>query len=110
LSTHILSDVETSCKDAIVLTNGKLRYNGALTGLAQYAQGRLWQWEASELEWRSMAQERLLAARRTADGVLCRTIADAPPTPYAQLAAPSMEEGYLALITDREAGFIECAR
>ncbi|UVI28730.1 ATP-binding cassette domain-containing protein [Paenibacillus spongiae] len=109
LSTHILGDVETSCKDVIVLTDGKLRYNGALSGLARHAEGRLWQWEASELEWRAMAQERLLAARRTADGVLCRTLADAPPTPYAQLAEPSMEDGYLALITERQAKLAECA-
>ncbi|TYP69751.1 ATP-binding cassette domain-containing protein [Paenibacillus methanolicus] len=105
LSTHVLSDIEAVCGQALVLRSGKLLYNGRLGGLAGYAQGRLWQWEASEREWRAMAQERLLSARRTADGILCRTISEYPPTPYAHSAAPTMEEGYLALITgNRGAG------
>ncbi|MFB9330336.1 ATP-binding cassette domain-containing protein [Paenibacillus aurantiacus] len=99
LSTHVLSDIEAICGQVLVLRSGKLLYNGRLGGLASYAEGRLWQWEASEREWRAMAQERLLSARRTPDGILCRTIADYQPTPYAHAAAPTMEEGYLALIT-----------
>lgn len=99
LSTHVLSDIEAVCGQVIVLRSGKLLYNGRLGGLSGYAEGRLWQWEASEREWRAMAQERLLSARRTADGILCRTIADYRPTPYAHAAAPTIEEGYLALIT-----------
>jgi len=104
LSTHILSDIETSCKNVLVLKEGQLCYNGLLSGLAQFAEGRVWQWEAAELEWRSMAQERLLMARRTAGGIMCRTIADIQPTPYAELATPTMEDGYLALIGQQYAG------
>ncbi|MFC4099524.1 ATP-binding cassette domain-containing protein [Paenibacillus xanthanilyticus] len=99
LSTHVLSDIEAVCGQVLVLRSGKLLYNGRLGGLAGYAEGKLWQWEASEREWRAMAQERLLTARRTADGILCRTISEYPPTPYAHAAAPTMQEGYLALIT-----------
>ncbi|MBW7474436.1 ATP-binding cassette domain-containing protein [Paenibacillus oenotherae] len=98
LSTHVLSDVESSCGNVIVLGNGKLHYKGRLAGLAHFAEGRLWEWEASHHEWQAIAQERLLAARKTADGVLCRVIADEPPSPYAAAAVPSMEDGYLALI------------
>ncbi|BBH24905.1 ABC transporter ATP-binding protein [Paenibacillus baekrokdamisoli] len=103
-STHVLSDVDMSCRDVIVLGAGKLHYNGKLEGLAEYASGKLWEWEASEHEWRAIAQEQLLTARRTADGIRCRTIADLPPTPYAAAVVPTMEDGYLALISSLTIG------
>ncbi|MBB3114373.1 ABC-type multidrug transport system ATPase subunit [Paenibacillus phyllosphaerae] len=103
-STHVLSDIEASCREVIVLQQGKLRYNGQLSGLARFAQDRLWQWEASEREWRSLAQEALVFARKTADGVVCRMINSRQPTPYAELVTPTMEEGYLALIGNEEDG------
>ena len=88
-----------NCNNVIVLGGGKLQYNGRLAGLAEYAAGRLWEWEASEHEWRAMAQEQLLTARRTEGGIRCRMIADEPPTPYARAVDPAMEDGYLALIS-----------
>ncbi|MFD0712484.1 ATP-binding cassette domain-containing protein [Paenibacillus sp. GCM10027626] len=105
LSTHILSDVTSSCKDVIVLREGELCYKGSLGGLAQCAAGRVWEWQAAQTEWRSMAQERLLLAKRTPDGILCRTLADERPTPYAEPAEPTMEDGYLALIANGQAAF-----
>ncbi|GGD48834.1 ATP-binding cassette domain-containing protein [Paenibacillus nasutitermitis] len=98
LSTHVLSDVATSCRSVIVLGNGQLHYEGPRAGLARFADGRLWEWEASEHEWRSMSLEWLMTARRTADGIRCRAIGDRPPTPYATSATPTMEDGYMALI------------
>ncbi|CAH1211747.1 Vitamin B12 import ATP-binding protein BtuD [Paenibacillus plantiphilus] len=103
LSTHVLGDVESSCSDVIVLGNGKLHYNGRVAGLAQFAEGKLWEWEASHHEWQAIAQERLLAARKTSEGVLCRAIADTPPSPYATAAKPAMEDGYMALISSLSA-------
>ena len=98
LSTHVLTDVESSCKDVIVLDGGMLRYSGTAAGLARFAEGKLWQWEASAREGRSLALEGLLSARKTADGVLCRAVSERPPTPYAEPAEPTMEDGYMALI------------
>lgn len=99
LSTHVLSDVESSCSHVIVLGGGKLHYNGRLAGLAGFAEGRLWEWEASRHEWQAIAHEHLLSARKTGEGVLCRAIADEPPSPYATAAKPAMEDGYMALIS-----------
>ncbi|WP_274649341.1 ATP-binding cassette domain-containing protein [Paenibacillus humicola] len=98
LSTHTLTDVEASCRDVIVLDGGALRYSGTAAGLARFAEGKLWQWEASEREGRSLALEGLLSARKTADGVLCRALSERPPAPYAEPAVPAMEDGYMALI------------
>lgn len=105
-STHVLSDVDMSCNNVIVLGGGKLHYHGRLAGLADYAAGKLWEWEASEHEWRAIAGEQLLTARRTADGIRCRIIADEPPTPYARPVIPAMEDGYLALISRLTKGSI----
>ncbi|MFC5648157.1 ATP-binding cassette domain-containing protein [Paenibacillus solisilvae] len=103
-STHVLSDVDMSCNNVIVLGGGKLRYKGQLAGLAEYAAGKLWEWEASEHEWRAIAAEQLLTARRTKDGIRCRMIADHPPNPYAQAVIPTMEDGYLTLISQLTSG------
>ncbi|MBW7456485.1 hypothetical protein K0U00_20830, partial [Paenibacillus sepulcri] len=50
-------------------------------------------------EWRSMSLEWLMTARKTEDGIYCRAIGDTPPSPYASAAAPTVEEGYTALIS-----------
>ncbi|AJY73677.1 ATP-binding cassette domain-containing protein [Paenibacillus beijingensis] len=99
LSTHVLGDIQASCKNVLVLAGGRLLYHGELAGLTRFAQDRTWTWEASESEWRRMPLRGLLSARSTPDGIVCRALADKRPTPFAEPAFPTVEEGYLALIS-----------
>ena len=102
LSTHVLGDIGASCRDVIVLDKGRLLYHGSTEGLSGFAEDRTWSWEASETEWRRMPLEGLLSARRTEEGITCRALSERPPSPFAERVAPTMEEGYLALVGRRE--------
>ncbi|MGU3473522.1 ATP-binding cassette domain-containing protein [Paenibacillus sp. D51F] len=99
LSTHVLGDIGASCREVIVLGEGKLLHHGSTEGLAGFAEDRTWSWEASETEWRRMPLEGLLSARRTEEGIRCRALCDRPPSPFAERVAPTLEEGYLALVS-----------
>jgi ABC-2 type transport system ATP-binding protein len=100
LSTHIISDIQTSCRDAMVLMQGKLLYHGNLQGLTTFASGKIWTWEASEEEWRANRHPGLLSARKTTEGVMCRVMAVKRPNPYALPAEPTPHDGYLALLEE----------
>ena len=78
---------------------GQLLYYGGLNGLTRYADNRIWSWAASEGEWRNMPLQGLLSARRTTEGIICRALSDEAPTPFAEPALPTVEEGYLSLIS-----------
>lgn len=99
LSTHVMGDIRAYCNDVLVLGEGRLLYHGELGGLKRFAQDRTWTWEASQSEWRRMPLQGLLSARSTPDGIVCRALADKQPTPFAEPASPTVEEGYLALIS-----------
>jgi len=98
LSTHVVSDIQTSCRHVLVLDRGALLYNGSLGGLAACADGLVWTWEVSGTEWRSSREPGLLSARRTEEGVLCRVLSAVRPHTYAEPAAPTPHDGYVALI------------
>ncbi|WP_181438740.1 ATP-binding cassette domain-containing protein [Paenibacillus sambharensis] len=98
LSTHILSDIEASCGSVLVLKEGTAAYQGSLAGLASFGEGKVWTWEAAQDEWRRYGPSRLMSARRTEEGFICRTLAEEPPNRYARLSEPTLEDGYMALI------------
>ncbi|MWC29022.1 ATP-binding cassette domain-containing protein [Paenibacillus sp. MMS18-CY102] len=98
LSTHVLSDVGI-CRDIHVLCEGRLLYSGGKEELASHAKGQVWRWETSESEWRRQPAAGIIAAKRTFEGLECRALSMSMPHPYAIETEPSMEEGYLALIS-----------
>ncbi|MCM3749911.1 ATP-binding cassette domain-containing protein [Paenibacillus pasadenensis] len=99
LSTHVLGDIGASCREVIVLGRGRLLYHGSTQGLTGFAEDRTWAWETSENEWRHMPLDGLLSARKSEEGILCRALSERSPSPFAQLVEPTMEEGYLALMS-----------
>lgn len=87
LSTHQTEDVAAVCDRVIVLDNGKVRYDGTPSELAEVASGKVWtskdRPESARIYW------------RTADGRY-RAVGEAPG--HAQLIDPTIEDGYLMLV------------
>jgi ABC-2 type transport system ATP-binding protein len=90
LSTHQTEDVAALCRHVIVLHEGVTRFEGTPRELAELARGKVWLADArakgAELAW------------RTGEG-RHRHIG-APPV-GAELVAPTLEDGYLALLGRR---------
>jgi ABC-2 type transport system ATP-binding protein len=87
LSTHQTEDVATVCQRVLVLSQGRIRFDGDPVALAGVARGRVWTGPVRATG--------ALAAWRTGNGEY-HHIGDPPPG--ARLVDPSIEDGYLMLI------------
>lgn len=98
LSTHIMADVESSCRQVVVLNQGKLAMKGSLTELASAAAGKVWVMEMSEREFAAQHPARVLSAVRTEDGLRCRLLSSRKPGDYAAPVQPVPEDGYMWML------------
>ena len=93
LSTHQTDDVAALCQRVVAFDVGRVRFDGTPSALAELARDRVW--VASERDPRARL------AWVTSEG-LVRHIGDPPPG--AQLADPTVEDGYLLLTGGHTAG------
>ncbi|MDI3328364.1 MAG: ABC transporter ATP-binding protein [Alicyclobacillaceae bacterium] len=98
LSTHIVADIENTCRQVAVLNRGELVLAGSLDDLQGCAEGKVWEIRTTEAELPSLAPLQVVSTRGSARDVVCRVIADRRPSPEAVPVAPTLEEGYLVLI------------
>jgi len=90
LSTHQTEDVAALCRSVLVLNNGSTLFEGTPRELAEVARGHVW-----------LADDRATGAHlswRTGEG-RHRHVGDAPAG--ADLAEPTLEDGYLLLLGER---------
>lgn len=96
LSTHIVSDVEAVATDIALIARGTMVTHGSPERLLAGVEGRVWEVivPSSELPRLREAHQVSNIAHRS-DGVHARLVADAPPTPQARPAEPTLEDAYL---------------
>ena len=89
VSTHLTDEAAAVSTSVVVIDAGRLRFHGSPAQLTARAQGHVW-----------ISPQPPVSARRTwrlPDGSH-RCIGDPPPG--AQLVPPTMEDGYLMLVSD----------
>jgi ABC-2 type transport system ATP-binding protein len=91
LSTHQTEDVAALCDRVVVLDQGRIRFDGAVTDLVATAAGRVWLADAPDPAAR--------ASWRTGTG-RHRNVGEAAP-PGAEPTEPTLEDAYLLLVGDR---------
>jgi ABC-type multidrug transport system ATPase subunit/preprotein translocase subunit SecF len=104
-STHVVEDVEVACERVIVLARGRIVFDGDPPDLAAAAEGKVWvaTWDkASETE---LPKEALLVDQvpEGDDSVRSRILAVDRPTPGAEPVPPTLQDGYLWLVGERNA-------
>lgn len=100
LSTHIVSDIESSCNQLAVLQKGRLLFTGNQQGLISQAQGAVWQVETSEQEMNHLKKmSTIVSTRRTPEGLSLRLLSTEKPIADAVSLEPTLEDGYMAMIT-----------
>jgi ABC-2 type transport system ATP-binding protein len=92
LSTHILDDVAQTCPRVCVLNEGRLLYHGSTAGLTDAATGRTFRVRSAA----PPSEGTIVNAVSGPDGTEYRLVG-APP-PGAEPVAPSLEDGYVALL------------
>lgn len=99
LSTHIVGDIESNCRQIAVLDRGRVKMSGDLAELRDFGQGQVWEGIVGEDQFARLDPMSVVSTRRTEQGLLCRVIGDAPPAGSdAVQVRPTLEDGYLALL------------
>lgn len=99
LSTHIVSDIESSCRQLAVLNKGEIALSGDLTDVQSYAEGKVWEMNVSEHSLGTLDAMQVVSTRRNEGGyITCKVIAEDQPSSDAISLTPTLEDGYLALI------------
>lgn len=99
LSTHVAEDIESSCREVTVLTEGSVPFQGSVAQLAEQARGKVWTAEMDSSEWH-VANRSFSIVSAVAKGarMSVRLLAASAPLPGAEAAEPTMEDGYLCLV------------
>jgi ABC-2 type transport system ATP-binding protein len=100
LSTHIVSDVEATATEIVVINKGRKVQHAAPEKLLQLLDGKVWQWLIPSNDLPALKQKHLISGTiRRNNGVQVRVVSDAAPTSEAQPVAPSLEDVYLHLVS-----------
>jgi len=99
LSTHIVSDAESTATEIAVINKGHLLKLAAPEQLLQTVAGKVWQWVIPSADLNAVRQQWLISSTaRRSDGVHVRVVADVPPGDGVSSVAPTLEDAYLYLL------------
>ena len=100
LSTHIVSDVEATATEIVIINKGRKVQHAAPEKLLRLLDGKVWQWVVPSEDLPALKQRALVSGTiRRENGVQVRVVSDASPAPEAQAVAPSLEDVYLQLVS-----------
>jgi ABC-2 type transport system ATP-binding protein len=99
LSTHIVSDVEATATEIVIINKGRKIEHAAPEKLLALLDGRVWQWIIPSEALTALKQNQLVSGTiRRENGIQVRVVSEASPAPEAQLVSPSLEDVYLHLV------------
>jgi ABC-2 type transport system ATP-binding protein len=100
LSTHIVSDVEATATEIVVINKGRKIQHAAPEKLLALLDGKVWQWIIPSNDLPALKQKYLVSSTiRRDNGIQVRVVSEASPLPEAQVIAPSLEDVYLHLVS-----------
>jgi multidrug efflux pump subunit AcrB/ABC-type multidrug transport system ATPase subunit len=99
-STHVVEDVAVSCQRVIVMSRGRIVFDGRPADLAELAQGMTWELRLPESATPSLAAgSKIVDQVPEAGGIVrLRVLSAASPHAEARAIEPVIEDGYLRLM------------
>ena len=105
LSTHISSDVESCCENIGVLNNGKMIWNGSTEELVGQAEGKVYLISAAKKQDKHIKEKyAVLNIISSQSGTQYRVLSDVEPEEKYMLQPPTLEDGYMYLLSQTEGG------
>lgn len=96
LSTHIVSDVEVTASDIVILDDGHVLAHDHPAALLGRVDGAVWEWVVDDGAVADAKREHTISGTtRNADGVAVRVVAESRPAPDARPVEPTLEDAYL---------------
>lgn len=105
LSTHISQDVESTCENIGVLNEGKLIFQGSTEELIQQAEGKVYLiWTGKNQDKYIKQKYSILNISTSHSGTGYRVLSDTPPEEKSSLQIPTLEDGYMYLLSQMKGG------
>jgi ABC-type multidrug transport system ATPase subunit len=100
LSTHIVSDVEATATEIVLIHKGRKLQHAAPEKLLQSLAGQVWQWVVPSEALPALKQRHIFSGTvRRQDGVQVRVVSENAPAAEAVAVPPSLEDVYLHLVS-----------
>ncbi len=107
LSTHIIEDINQSCNDLAVLHAGRVLFRGAPRDLIAAARGQVWMVMTNGQRLngeRPFPHATIVSTLQLENGVQYRILGEPEPGYTAVPAEPSLEDGYIWLMSSQQKG------
>ena len=99
LSTHIVSDVESTATHIALVNKGQLLCDAPPENLLREIENKVWEWTVHSDDLSALKQKHIISGTiRRSDGVQVRVVSMDPPDPRAQNVSPNLEDAYLFFI------------
>ncbi len=96
LSTHIVSDVEATASEIVIIHKGRKLQHATPEKLLALLEGKVWQWVIPAETLPALKQGHLVSGvLRRENGMQVRVVSESAPAPQAERVAPSLEDVYL---------------
>jgi len=96
LSTHIVGDISSTCKQMALLNEGSLIYNGTPDHLVDLAKGHVWRTEITQLQYESLKEEvPIISTIPSGEGWEIQFVGDKPDYIDAFPVDPNLEHAYV---------------
>ncbi|NUM46334.1 MAG: ABC transporter ATP-binding protein [Anaerolineales bacterium] len=99
LSTHIVSDVESTATQIALVNKGQLLRTAAPEDLLKELENKVWEWTVPSNDLPALKQKHIVSGTiRRSDGVQVRVVSAEKPASNAQNVSPNLEDAYLFFI------------
>jgi ABC-type multidrug transport system ATPase subunit len=105
LSTHIVSDVEATATEIVLINKGCQVQRATPEKLLALLDGQVWQWIVPEQELTGLKQTHIISGSvRRGDGIQVRMVSQTAPSADAHPVTPNLEDAYLYFVSQNGGG------
>ena len=106
LSTHIASDIESTCQNVAVLNKGNILFHGSTETLRKQADHKVYLITVPKSLDKPIKEHYYdLNRNSTNTGIQYRILSNTPPNELAEIQTPTLEDGYMYLLQQAEGEF-----
>lgn len=96
MSSHIVSDIESTCENLAILNYGNVIYNGEKYGLIEECAGKVWEFVADMDDSIELEEKFSVSAKNLYNGkALLRVVSEVKPDNNATNVPPNLNDAYL---------------
>ena len=105
LSSHIVSDIESTCKNLAILDCGRLIYAGSKEKIIKSCCGKVWEVTVNGEDAKKMEKEFHVTHKKLYDDVtVLRVVSEQKPSNHAVEVEPDLNDAYIYAMNQEKAG------